>query len=97
MMYVELVRAKGYDPSIPTGQWCLRPFCIPIPTRSHIICRLFRAANTITLLCNLLYHKYFHLSTPFENRLQFVYNLSNFCNFLPSSTAILCCNSDKII
>ena len=31
------MRARGYDPPIPSGQWCLRPFCIPIPTRSHII------------------------------------------------------------
>ena len=33
-----LVRVKGYDPSIPYGQWFLRPFCIPIPTHSHLKC-----------------------------------------------------------
>ena len=32
----DMVRAKGHDPSIPYGQWFLRPFCMPIPTHSHL-------------------------------------------------------------
>ena len=54
MMYVELVRETGVEPARAEAHGILSPRRLPIPPLPHITCRLFRAANTITLLCNLL-------------------------------------------